>query len=114
MKRTEGLKLNCCNEENKCEKCLPDFARRYYVEIDDEKEGDDKYYVFFPLLGFDDIMREHVEYFNPMVTSEGLWYLKQQDALALYKDTDKAEAIDRTIRAIIDHFESKSTIPAGE
>ena len=107
MKKIECLSLNCCNEKNKCERCVPDWGRRYYVEIDDMKEGDERYTIFFPLMGFDEIMRNHIEHFKPMVTSDGFWYIAHPDARAMYAGSEKEEPIERTIKAITDHIENK-------
>jgi hypothetical protein len=102
-----ALFLNCCSDGKKCEKCPPDFARRYFVEIDDEKDEESRYTVFFPLLGFDEVMRNEIQFFNPKVTCNGFWYLSHRDAQKIYKYTDKEEDINRTLECIMKHISDK-------
>lgn len=100
MKKMQVLTVNCCSEENKCKECPPAWTRKYFVEIDDELKGDKRYTIFFPLSGFDEQMRSKVKYFNPYVIIEGIWYLKHQDALKIYKHTEKHHSLEQTIEVL--------------
>jgi len=100
MKKIHFLKLNCCKEDNKCETCPPEWTLRYIIELDDEKAGLDRYEVYFPLMGFDDTMRKNIKYFNPFVMRDGIWYLKESDAVKIYRKTEQGEKIGANVYAL--------------
>lgn len=107
MKTMQVLKMKCCTEENKCKECVPVWSLNYFLEIDSECVGNDKYTVLFPLLGFDEQMRSKIKNFFPLVGADGVWYLRHHEALKIYKNTDRAEGLKKVVDSLIKKYEEK-------